>query len=208
VSESVHTLLRISSAADLATSAPAWAVTSLARAPWVVVRRAPAERAGIAVGVRGAARAERFASTLAPGKVRERVTPCALVARRAWSARACARPALAVLDEVAAVMERFAFAGAWGPVGSVGFELASGCPTTHAASDLDLMLETRTALAPERAAALARALGSFAARIDLLLETPYGALALDEYVRARPPYLVRTAGGARRVTDPWLRPAA
>ena len=119
-------------------SVPAWVPTSLTRAAWVVVRRARAPAGLIPVGVRGRTRAERFAALLAPDAVAARVTPEDLVRARAgatWSARA---GYLRVLD---AVDELFASLGlAWGPTGSVGFELATGVAAAGTASDLDVVV--------------------------------------------------------------------
>jgi phosphoribosyl-dephospho-CoA transferase len=202
---STHALLRIADPGALGESLPAWAAAALARAPWVVVRRA-ASRAGlIPVGVRGATRAERLAAWLPPRAVLECLTPPQLAARAGW--RGGARvAALAVLEAVGALMRRHLLN--WGPCGSVGFELASGIATATADSDLDLMIEARAPLPPAVAAELHAGLGLLPVRADALLEGPRGAVALEEYAAARPPYLLRTTAGARLVYDPWDGAAA
>jgi phosphoribosyl-dephospho-CoA transferase len=210
VTVSVHTLLRIAGAGDLeAPGAPGWVAESLARAPWVVVRRERASLTRIPVGVRGATRDQRFAAWLATGAVREQVRPVELVVRRAWAHHARAHlPAVAVLDRVAALMERAGLSGEWGPCGSVGFELTSGCPTVRAESDLDVCVESGQVFPREVAGALSTALAQLRVRIDVLIETPAGALALSEYAHGRSPFLVRGVDGARRSVDPWARAAA
>jgi phosphoribosyl-dephospho-CoA transferase len=202
-----HTLLRISSAAALRSEAPApaWLSPRLQCAPWVVVRRAEQRAGWMPVGVRGARRAERFAAWLPCEAVLESVTAMALARRRGWSghARAARVPALAALDVVESLLAARQLAGRWGPAGSVAFELASGCATATVHSDLDLILEPAGPLTCAAAAQLVRELGALAVCTDVLLETPHGAVALTEFARGRPPYLLRTPRGACLGNDPW-----
>jgi phosphoribosyl-dephospho-CoA transferase len=199
-----HALLRIAGADSVLWKdpPPAWALAALARAPWVVVRRA--RGAGlIPVGVRGALRAQRLAAWLHPGQVIESVTPTRLAERREWlkSERRALVPALAALDAVDALLRAQRFG--WGPCGSVGFELASGMPTAGPASDLDVMIPAAIPLPPAVAVALLAALAQLPVRVDAQLEVPHGAVALAEYAAARGPLVLRTADGARLVRDPW-----
>jgi len=207
-----HALLRITAPGVLQcdTHLPEWAAHDLRRAPWVVVRRASVRDGLIPVGVRGAARAMRFAAWLAPGDVREALNPLELAARRLWRAhpRAAQVPALAALGKVEECMQRLGLGCSWGPTGSVGFELASGCPTATPLSDLDLMVQADAPLAGEAAAAVLNEFMSLPATVDVLLETPYGAVSLAEYVSAPRPILLRTATGVRLATDPWAPEAA
>ena len=202
-----HCLLRIADFGALAGAAavPGWLAAALERAPWVVVRRAAPLDGRIPVGVRGRRRAERFAAWLDPAQVRECVEPLELAARRPWHAapRRGTVAALAALPTVESLMERLRLGGAWGPVGSAGFELASGVPTVTGDSDLDLIV--RLGFPPPAAlvAELLIGLSRLEVHIDVLLETPLGAVALIEYAQARPPFLVRTPAGPRLTPDPW-----
>jgi phosphoribosyl-dephospho-CoA transferase len=202
-----HCLLRIidpASAVSAAEGVPPWVAEQLTRTPWVVVRRAHWSHGLVPVGVRGYTRAQRFAGWLQPASVVSSVTPLQLAARRDWARAPRAAPAaLAALPGVESLMARTALATRWGPAGSVAFELASGCATVTAASDLDLVLQLDAALAAAPAAALLGQLMQLPARADVLLETPAGAVALGEYARGRPPYLVRTTQGPRLLDDPW-----
>jgi phosphoribosyl-dephospho-CoA transferase len=202
-----HCLLRIAGAGALsaAATAPGWLAAALERAPWVVVRRAPALDGRLPVGVRGRRRAERFAAWLDPGEARECVEPLELAARRSWRiAPRCARvPALAALAAVESIMERCGLGRSWGPVGSAGFELASGVPTATAASDLDLIVRLGSRPVAALAGKLLVELSRLAVHTDVLLETPLGAIALLEYAKARPPFLMRTPAGPRLTPDPW-----
>lgn len=207
-----HCLLRIAGVEALgdAAAAPEWLARGLGRAPWVVVRRAAPLDGRVPVGARGRRRAERFAAWLDPAEVRECVEPLELAARRAWpGAPRCGEiGALAALAAVESLMERCGLGRAWGPVGSVGFELVSGVPTATADSDLDLIvrlgLPPRAALVGELLVGLSR----LPVHTDVLLETPLGAIALLEYAGAQPPFLVRTAAGPRLIAYPWHGAAA
>jgi phosphoribosyl-dephospho-CoA transferase len=202
---STHALLRIAEPRALAGAIPAWAERALARAPWVVVRRARSRDGLIPVGVRGGTRAERLAAWLHPRAVLECLTPPQLAARAARQGGARV-PALAALDEVGTLMHRQLLE--WGLCGSVGFELASGIATATADSDLDVAAETRVPLPRTAAAELHAALALLPVRVDVLLEGPQGAVALEEYAAGRAPYLLRTADGPRLVHDPWGGAAA
>jgi phosphoribosyl-dephospho-CoA transferase len=203
----VHALLRVAQLDALIWELPRpdWARVSLQRAPWVVVRRS-ARRTGMwSVGVRGALRAQRCAAWLPDFAVQACITPQRLAARLLWRQHAlgAANPAVAVLDQVAAILAAHGHAGRWGPAGSVGFELVSALPCTSAHSDLDLVLTADQPIARAEAAALHADLSALPVRIDLLLETPQGAVALCEYATAGPLMLLRTAQGPRLVCDPW-----
>ena len=122
------------------------------------------------VGVRGAHRAERFAAWL-PGSGAGGVEPLELAARRPGALRRaadCRRARRA--RERREPHGSLGLGGAWGPLGSVGFELASGAATVTAASDLDLLLAFPPPAA--RSPSSTNGLSRFAVRTDLLLETP------------------------------------
>jgi phosphoribosyl-dephospho-CoA transferase len=207
-----HSLLRIEEARAVCgeTAVPEWVAEQLTRAPWVVVRRAHRRGGLVPVGVRGDTRAQRFAGWLQPGSVRACATPQQLAARRDWCGRAPREglAALAVLADVESIMTRANLTARWGPAGSVAFELATGCAAVTPASDVDLVVQLDTPLPAEAAGALLGQLTQLAARADVLLETPAGGVALAEYARAHPPYLVRTADGPRLLDDPWAQAAA
>jgi phosphoribosyl-dephospho-CoA transferase len=183
-------------------SAPAWVSTSLARAPWVVVRRACGPAGLIPVGVRGSARAERFAAMLAPEAVAARVTPEDLSAERVWHhmPRARRMGPIRVLD---AVDELFSSLGlVWGPTGSVGFELATGVSAAGTASDLDVVVRAPEPCPLESAREIADHLNGLPVRVDAQLDVPVGALSLAEYARGGR-VLLRTPDGPRLTWDPW-----
>jgi phosphoribosyl-dephospho-CoA transferase len=199
-----HDLLRLADGASISHegSVPGWVAASLARAPWVVVRRAPTIAGLVPVGVRGRTRSERLAAFLAPSAVTARVGPEGLAAARGWrhSLRARWPDAVRVLD---AVDELFTFLGlAWGPTGSVGFELATGVAVAGPASDLDVVVRAPEPWSRAWARELVDDLARLPVRVDTQLDTPSGAVALAEYARGGR-VLLRTPDGSKLVNDPW-----
>ena len=186
-------------------SRPDWSTAALHRAPWVVVRRTGARSDLLPVGVRGDARHQRAAAWLPVHAIARIVTPQILARHRAWlgQPRTKLLPALQVLDGAAAIFEDLGCGDLWGPVGGVGFELASGVPSVSAHSDLDLVLDAPEPIEVRDAATLFTALERLSARVDLLLETPLGAVALSEYASGERAVLLRTPSGPRLVADPW-----
>lgn len=188
----------------LGDDAPAWAHDAFARTLFAVVRRAPPRGTLIAIGLRGETRGQRHAAWAASEDVESVVIPeqlvCACPAEtRAWL------PAFAALRLLidASWLENHA----WGPVGSTGFELATGVETVTPSSDLDLVIRAPAPLSREAAAALhARLLNcavEAAIRVDVQLDTPAGGVALAEWAAGKPQAMVRTPNGPVLAADPW-----
>ncbi|MDR3517991.1 MAG: malonate decarboxylase holo-ACP synthase [Azospirillaceae bacterium] len=203
----VHDLLRIADATAVTGdgACPEWVPAALDRAPWVVVRRQAPCDGRIAVGVRGAGRERRWAGWLSPAAIVECRSPEQLLAAAGSVAtiRQSAVPALRLLAPVAALMA--AVGWAWGPVGSIGFELASGQPTATATSDLDLIIRAPRPLPLPAAAGIAAALAGLGARTDPLIEVPGGAVSLIEWAGSGSGggVALRTTRGPRLVANPW-----
>ena len=199
-----HDLLRIARLPDDA-SAPAWLPDAFARAPFAVVRRAPAPPGFVAVGLRGTTRAQRFGTRIAVTDIEAAFSPEALAANEPLAGRGAlpAFAALALLRETRGALQAFR----WGPTGSAGFELATRVATVSAASDLDLLISTPDRIDATTLLALADALGRASSRaqtrIDAQLETPSGGVALAELRAGKPRVLARASDGARLVADPW-----
>ena len=199
-----HDLLRLADGAGISHEGPvpAWVPASLARAPWVVVRRAPTTVGLVPVGVRGRTRPERLATFLAPTAIAACVSPEGLAGARGWRHAFRTRwpGAVRALD---AVDELFTFLGlAWGPTGSVGFELATGAAVAGPASDLDVVIRAPEPWSFARAQELAADLTRMPVRVDTQLDTPSGAVALAEYARGGG-VLLRTPDGPKLTNDPW-----
>ena len=191
-----------------------WVEPALRRTPWVVVRRGRVRAGRIPVGVRGSTRSQRFAAWLSVADVAEERSPEDLwdgvenrpAAGLAYAPGPLRREAVPVLDalaRVSLVLRRDCYR--WGPGGSVGFELATGAASVTASSDLDIILRLPRRVALDVARALWEALVEAAApvRIDVLLETPRGAVSLADLATAPRQVLVRTPDGARLAADPW-----
>nr|WP_100548509.1 MULTISPECIES: malonate decarboxylase holo-ACP synthase [unclassified Pseudomonas] len=187
---------------QLPLEAPAWARAALGGHVPVVVRRAPAESGWVAVGIRGMAREQRHAAWMRVSEIRRLVSPQAVARAGRW--RSHAQPqwaALRALSQLAPHLDALGLA--WGVTGSLGFELASGISAAHPDSDLDLSLRVPHQLSRDEARTLCALLDDAPGRIDLQLETPYGAVALREWASEVPRVLLKTQDGPLLVSDPW-----
>ena len=131
--------------------------------------------------------------------VMEVLTPEDLTMRIAELKRAL--PATRALRVLSALLAKAAVP--WGPIGSVGFELATGVPAVTLGSDLDVLI--RPVGLPARAwmMRLHVALQRLPARVDCQIETDDGALALCELVSGAREVLLRTPTGPRLIPAPW-----
>lgn len=198
-----HDLLRIDDADQLRADGPVpdWVEKSLAFASFVVVRRAPSLNGLVPVGVRGRTRGQRFAAFVSHNSVRERITPEEIAEKRSWKYnRLRETPFAMALEYIEATLATSALT--WGPIGSVGFELASGVPTVGVCSDLDLLIRMESPLDCKSARQLSLRLAEVPVRVDVQLETPSGAIALAEYARGEPSVMLRTYDGPRLVSNP------
>jgi phosphoribosyl-dephospho-CoA transferase len=193
-----HDLLRIDPViATCWALAPQWVGASLKRAPWVVVRR---ERDGgaVPIGVRGTTRTERFAAAIDRVDIVESISPFDLgrdVPRNDRLAR--------IFENLYAAADTMGIRVA--PIGSYGFELASGVRVTHAASDLDVLVDAdgvaRDALSALAADVLALST-IYAIRFDVELAYETGGVALGEVLGGMPTVLFKTSTGPRLLPCP------
>ena len=135
----VHDLLLIKSGSLSSADGvrPVWVSSFLAPNLWVVVRRAIAPAGLVSVGLRGSNRQQRWGGFAESSDEIERVRPSQLSSHMAGRTP-MAVPALAALDWLEQQLDKRQLD--WGPVGSVGFELATGQQVTTETSDLDLAL--------------------------------------------------------------------
>jgi len=187
-----------SSSFQCAEPLPDWAVAVLHEQRPVVVRRAVASNNEIAVGLRGHSRAQRLGGFLPKAAIVRVATPESLLQR--LNAVDMTLPALASL---ATLHSHLADHYAWGPTGSVGFQLATGLPVVRVDSDLDIVM--RFPEEPDRAEldSLTRLFAELPVRCDVQMETPHGAVALAEWVRGARQTLLKTARGPCLVANPW-----
>lgn len=181
---------------QLPAEAPAWARQVLAAGQPVVVRRACCPADQVAVGVRGATRAERFAACMPVAAVQRRLAPEQLRLRAPGEL-----PALLALAQVTPLMDALGLP--WGPTGGVGYQLATGRGVLHAESDLDLLLRTTEPLPRAWARELLVLFEDLPCRVDLQLQTTQGGVALREWGGSARRVLLKCAAGARLVDNPW-----
>lgn len=189
---------------QLPQEAPAWARAVLGEHVPVVVRRAPAESGWVAVGVRGTARGQRYATWMRLSEISQAISPEAVARAGLWRQHGQLQwPALQALEQLAQQLDALGLN--WGVTGSLGFELASGIVAAHANSDLDLLLRVPEPFSRAAARTLCSLLAKAPGRIDLQLETPHGAVALREWAGDSPRVLLKTQEGPLLVSDPWQR---
>ncbi|WP_025109164.1 malonate decarboxylase holo-ACP synthase [Pseudomonas sp. H1h] len=192
-----HDLLWGMTPAQLPADAPLWAVESLAAGQPVVVRRAVSAAGRVAVGVRGVLREQRLAAFMPVDSIACRVSPEALCRVD------CERdlPVMQALEQLRPWLDDCGWV--WGVSGSVGFELASGFAAMHERSDLDLILRTPQVLTRNQARKLVERFDQAVCRVDMQLQTPFGAVALREWASESARVLLKNAHQACLVADPW-----
>jgi len=192
-----HDLLWGMTPAQLPADAPQWAVAALAAGHPVVVRRALSADGFVAVGVRGVLREQRLAVSMPLDSIACRVSPEALCQVE------CERdlPVMQALKQLRSILDDCGWV--WGVSGSVGFELASGFAAMHAASDLDLILRAPQMITRNQACKLVGLFDQAVCRVDMQLQTPFGAVALREWASGSARVLLKNAHQAALVTNPW-----
>jgi phosphoribosyl-dephospho-CoA transferase len=204
----VHDLLRVGGLDALVHdgSCPWWLKDALTGAPWVVVRRAPAIGDLVPIGVRGSCRAERFAAFLPTSSIVERIRPedLSLSRETTATARLDKPPCLFALSRLETLL--WGLDVIWGPIGSVGFELASGAHVVRSTSDLDVIVrQTSFVLSPEILNGLLAVLEATEVVLDILVETDAGGFSLLDYAKGGENLVVRTENGPRQILHPMHR---
>lgn len=178
-------------------SAPIWAIEAMQAGHPVVVRRAITDSSMIAVGIRGNARHQRYATQMPKPAIIRCVSPEQLV-----NIDLQAFPHLQQrLVGIANVMEYFAVQ--WGYAGSVGFELATGIRVVHAQSDIDLIMRMPNYLDKQLAHQMLIQLEETTEKVDVQLQTPHGGVALKEWARGSSKILLKSSHAAVLVENPW-----
>src|ERR1700757_944205 len=173
----VHDLLVLKpgSSAETEAANPKWVRAALIKSRFVVQRREAAPPGMIAVGVRGPSRNQRWAGFVMNEDVRRVIGPGVLRSRNANSARR-SLPAIETLRYVEEKLRTLTLE--WGPVGSVGYELATGLSVTRLESDLDLVMYAPHPALRDEVRCFWNVLDVAPARIDVRLETPAGGFSL------------------------------
>jgi phosphoribosyl-dephospho-CoA transferase len=176
-----------------------WATRQWRPALPVVVRRDSHPQGLIPVGVRGLRRSQRAAGWVSLTRVVRTLSPEELVEIHAL----LRSPFVSQPPVQAAVsMVQQAWPWVWGIGGSVGYALATGIPTLHADSDLDLLIRAPDPLDRQALNAWQDRVSRLPCRADTQVETPFGGFALAEWLRDGRA-LLKTETGPRIVSDPW-----
>lgn len=167
----------------------------------VVVRRDVDGTGDIPVGVRGMTREQRAAGWVKAEHVSRVMTP-EMVAKHD---RLLNSPFVSEQPVQAAILlTTFAWPWQWGITGSTGYAIATDMPVLHADSDLDLLIRAPQPLAYDELRQWQTCVEALPCRTDTQVETPFGAFALNEWLRERS-VLLKTATGPRLTSTPWHR---
>lgn len=180
-----------------------WVQDSIKLAPYVVIRRAPIINCRIPVGIRGNDRSKRVAAEVLFESIIKIITPEELSQKKLWRENKHIKGTkmFEVLEEVDKVFESYNIA--WGPTGSVGFELASRVETITNTSDLDIIARVPEILSIDIAKNIIKELAELPIKTDVQLEVPNGSIALEEYARDNKSIMLRTINGPKLVKNPW-----
>lgn len=167
----------------------------------VVVRRDVDAQGRVPVGIRGMRRDQRAAGWARPEAISRVCSPESLVETQTLlRSPFISQPPV----QVALLLAQQMWPWIWGITGSTGYALATGIPVIHAASDLDLLIRAPQPLAREWLNKWQQQLSSGLCRADTQVETPYGAFALNEWLRDGNA-LLKTALGPCLTCGPWGR---
>ncbi|NYF79563.1 phosphoribosyl-dephospho-CoA transferase [Granulicella arctica] len=170
--------------------------------PFVVVRRACPRRDWIPVGLRGSSRSERYGGWLHRDSVLGVYDPSSLKAVQT-------RRALPSFEALRLLQRRWTgMELEWGPVGSVGFELATGVEAVSPESDLDLLIQAPQPFSRAFARELIECGATLPATLDVQVTTNAGSFALAEYAYQQGAVALRQLGGSVLVSDLWCDSAA
>jgi phosphoribosyl-dephospho-CoA transferase len=179
---------------------PLWARERILRRHPLVVRRELAPPGGVAVGLRGYSRAERFGCFIPAGEIARRMSPPELHGFPLREGRQ-SMPALKAWEDL---RHSVSVLFPWGPSGSTAYELATGTDVVSATSDLDLVLYVPHPLTRREATRLLTKFEHPACHCDVQIAMPSGsAFALREWERGDARVLVKTPQGPVLSNKPW-----
>jgi phosphoribosyl-dephospho-CoA transferase len=196
-----HDLLWLKSSDALLNIQDAWVASQWNTGLPVVVRRDVNDERDIPVGVRGMTREQRAAGWV-KAKVVSRVVTPEMVADREHllhSRFVSEQPVQAAL-----LLTTVAWPWHWGITGSTGYAIATDIPVLHADSDLDLLIRAPQPLTHDELRQWQAQVETLPCRADTQVETPFGAFALNEWLREGR-VLLKTTTGPRLTNTPWHR---
>ena len=152
------------------------------------------------IGIRGHQRFQRWAAWYPRYAIQEIVKPMDLLTR-VNPDRNVSPPHRALQSLMKAWRW---FTNPWGPAGSLGFEVATGQPTTTLQSDLDVVIYADNPLSRRDAQRLLASADDLEVTVDIRIETPMCGFSLTEYATSpTKTILLRTVAGPVLGDDPW-----
>ena len=182
----------------LDSNAPVWVKATIAQEQPVVVRRATTDSTVVAVGIRGTARHQRYATQMPVSAITKQLKPEAL----SNVDLDCFPHLMNQLQIIQNILNQKRWT--WGYTGSVGFELATGIQTVTENSDIDLLIRTEEFLTKDEAKQLLQQLEQTELKLDVQLQTPKGGVALKEWASSTGKVLLKLNDSAVLANNPWL----
>jgi phosphoribosyl-dephospho-CoA transferase len=202
-----HYLLKIDTAAisfgesSFDVSVPASVRRELKETNFVVVRRGVVTESWVPIGIRGPQRFQRWAAWYPPDAIREIVRPMDLLTQ---VDTANARDILPARRGLRSLMNAWQWLKyPWGAAGSVGFEVATGKPTTTMRSDLDVVIYADKPLSRRDAQRLLASADDLEVRVDIRIETPTCGFSLTEYATSPTKTILLRTNAGPILGDPW-----
>jgi phosphoribosyl-dephospho-CoA transferase len=201
-----HYLLKIDTAAiscdhsSLDRGVPASIRQELEETNFVVVRRGVITENWVPIGIRGRERSQRWAAWYPRYAIQEIVKPMDLL------------PQVSIVNDpppvrrgLRTLMKAWKWLTyPWGPAGSLGFEVATGKPTTTPQSDLVVVIYADAPLSRRVAQRLLASADDLEVKLDIRIETPTCGFSLTEYATSpTKTILLRTAAGPLLSDNPW-----
>jgi phosphoribosyl-dephospho-CoA transferase len=204
----VHDLLEVDAERLLAAEElhedrpPEWVSATLHATPFLHVRRGVESDTALPAGVRGASRAQRWATVCHRTLIRSVTTPAQLLAFPIPAARAASITAMQSLRQLTTLWADLNLR--WGPAGSIGFELLTGRQVATAESDLDVVIYAPRRITKKQAAHLCDLATDLPGTVDIRVETSECGFSLTEYASVSTKrILLRTPFGEILGEDPW-----
>lgn len=173
----------------------------------VVVRRAHSLNNHVTelvpVGVRGRCKAERCAAYVPASCITKSISPFDLMQTKPWMNHPLRdkHPVLKTLTHLLPLLD--SLRRPWGVTGSCGYELATETSQLGPASDLDLIIDGAQFWSKDDSAQWLSQITQINCRLDIQLETPTGAIALNEWAAGRHQVMVKGNQGPFLTTNPW-----
>ena len=183
-------------------SVPASVRRELEETNFVVVRRGVVTENWVPIGIRGPQRSQRWAAWYPRYAIQNIVKPMDLLAQVVPVNGGDISPARLGLRSLMEAWQWLTYP--WGPAGSLGFEMATGKPTTTMRSDLDVVIYADEPLSRRDAQRLLVVADDLEVTVDIRIETPMCGFSLTEYATSpTKTILLRTVDGPILGDDPW-----